>query len=95
MPSKSGRHHNKNGLRQIKSGSLERRTRRLAHKLRIPYGTQNRSIKNLIARAYYDGIQKGLFGIVDNGTTGALELADIYASKILRNENESHSKRRF
>ena len=88
MPSKTGRHHNKNGLRQIKSGSLERKTRRLAISLGIPYGVRNSNIKDLIARAYYDGIQKGMFGVVENGTTGALELADIYASKIIGNNNE-------
>lgn len=37
MPSKSGRHHNRNGLRQIKSGSLARNTKRLAKRLGIPY----------------------------------------------------------
>jgi len=37
MPSKSGRHHNRNGLRQIKKGSLARNTKRLANRLGIPY----------------------------------------------------------
>lgn len=37
---KTRRHHNTNGLRQIRSGSSEKRLRRLASQLGIPYGKE-------------------------------------------------------
>ncbi len=35
---KSRRHHNNNGLRSIKNGTVARQLKRIARKLGIPYG---------------------------------------------------------
>lgn len=51
--------------------------------LRSRLAAETQRAEALIARAYFDGIQKGKFGVVENGTTGALELADVYAARIV------------
>lgn len=51
MPSKSGRHHNRNGLRQIKKGSLARNTKRLAKRLGIPYRNPTKYVPDVASAA--------------------------------------------